>query len=141
MKFVLEGKPIPQPRPRMTTGQGKGQVRVYDPSKVEKNECRKEIMSQMLAQGFLRRLEGPIAIKMVFHMKKAKKGIAGQPVGSPCATKPDIDNLAKFYLDVINDLLIVDDRMIAELWCKKIYSDKPNVEIWLKEIPKCPKET
>jgi len=52
----------------------------------------------------------------------------------PKTTKPDIDNMAKYYLDVMNDLVYDDDRFVTELWCEKLYSVKPKVEIYITPI-------
>ena len=43
--------------------------------------------------------------------------------------KPDWDNLAKTYCDMIQGLIIKDDRLIIEGRLRKFYSVKPRVEI------------
>jgi Holliday junction resolvase RusA-like endonuclease len=45
--------------------------------------------------------------------------------------KPDLDNLAKFFLDCSNKLLFNDDSQICELRAKKIYSSKPGTLVRL----------
>ena len=44
-------------------------------------------------------------------------------------TKPDIDNLVKFYLDAANDILWKDDAKIYHLSADKIYSENPKTII------------
>ena len=44
-------------------------------------------------------------------------------------SKPDWDNLAKAYCDMIQDLLIYDDALIVEGTSKKFYSVKPRIEV------------
>lgn len=46
-------------------------------------------------------------------------------------TKPDIDNLAKFYLDCSNGILWPDDKIINHLYLKKVYSKIPATEIFI----------
>lgn len=127
MKFVLDGKPVSQGRPRaVKTHNG---IRVYNPDADSKQNDRKKIMQQMRAQSLSTRLDGPIAVNMTFHMGQAAKRVTERLNGSPFPKKPDIDNMVKYYLDVLNDLVFTDDRLIVELWCKKVYSDKTKVEI------------
>lgn len=44
-------------------------------------------------------------------------------------TKPDFDNVAKTYADMIQDSLIYDDNLIIESHIYKYYSIKPRIEI------------
>ena len=44
-------------------------------------------------------------------------------------SKPDWDNLAKTYCDMLSGIIISDDRLIIEGTLKKYYSVKPRVEI------------
>ena len=46
-------------------------------------------------------------------------------------SKPDWDNVAKAYCDMIQNLLIYDDSLIVEGTSKKFYSIKPRIEITL----------
>lgn len=46
-------------------------------------------------------------------------------------TKPDWDNLAKTYCDMIQGLIIKDDRLIIDGRLQKYYSIKPRIEIRL----------
>jgi Holliday junction resolvase RusA-like endonuclease len=47
-------------------------------------------------------------------------------------SKPDWDNLAKAYCDMIQGYLLTDDALIIEGISKKYYSIKPRVEITIK---------
>lgn len=44
-------------------------------------------------------------------------------------SKPDFDNLAKTYADMITDTLLYDDSIIIDATIKKYYSTKPRIEI------------
>lgn len=47
-------------------------------------------------------------------------------------SKPDFDNLAKTYTDMITSSLIYDDALIIEGTMKKFYSWKPRVEVTIE---------
>ena len=47
-------------------------------------------------------------------------------------SKPDWDNLAKTYCDMINDCIISDDKNIIDGKLSKFYSIKPRIEITLQ---------
>lgn len=129
--FVVQGKPKAQSRPRFVPikrKSGRVDVRVYDERATDKGIDRIQLMQQLRSQGLLRRFSGPIAIEMRFYMPKLKS-YAKRLLNTPFDKKPDIDNLVKYYLDVMNDLIFNDDRQVTELWCEKIYSDTPKVEI------------
>lgn len=44
-------------------------------------------------------------------------------------SKPDFDNLAKTYADMIQGIVMIDDALIIEGISKKYYSHKPRIEI------------
>lgn len=47
-------------------------------------------------------------------------------------SKPDWDNVAKTYCDMITNLLIYDDSLIIDGRCEKYYSVKPRIEIVIR---------
>ena len=48
--------------------------------------------------------------------------------------KPDCDNLAKFYMDCMNNLVYRDDSQICDLRVKKVYSMVPSTLIRIRPI-------
>ena len=50
------------------------------------------------------------------------------------ATKGDADNYAKGILDSLNGLFWHDDGQIVDLHIGKYYSDKPRIEMEIKEV-------
>lgn len=128
----IEGNPIAKQRPRFAKN-----GRAYDKQSKEKRITRCQIMNEMANRSILRRLQGPISIKMIFHMpipsswsQRRSKSV----LGKPHSCRIDIDNAVKFYFDVMNQLIYDDDAQVSELYCKKIYSDKPRVCIEINEI-------
>lgn len=50
----------------------------------------------------------------------------------PCK-KPDIDNIAKTYLDAMNGVIFVDDTQVIDLHVKKVYAEKTGVDVMVTE--------
>lgn len=61
-------------------------------------------------------------------MKKHEKILAEMGLIRPIS-KPDFDNLAKTYSDMIQGTVMTDDALIVEGISKKYYSCKPRIEI------------
>jgi len=49
------------------------------------------------------------------------------------AKKPDIDNIAKAFLDAMNGTVYLDDTQVVELNLKKIYSAVAGVDVAIME--------
>lgn len=124
--IILEGPPIAKARHRLC--RFGNQVRQYDPQEREKKYVR-ILLSKLKKSTYSS--PNAITISMEFHIK---------PTGSvsqtnllrwlDCPTKkPDIDNLAKFYLDAANGILWDDDAQVIKLHLSKHYSDKPKTVI------------
>ena len=132
LEMTIMGNPITKLRPRFTKV-----GRAYDSQKLEKQATRCLIMQEMAKNRQIRRLRDAISIEMTFHTpvpKSWSKKKAMAVLGMPDTRKPDIDNYAKFLLDVMNNLVYDDDSQVTTLWCEKKYSDKPRVEIILQEV-------
>jgi len=131
MMLVIEHIPIAKARPRFANG------RVYDPQSREKIKAKFELASQMRDKRILRYQGCDISFYLTAHMPKPKswsktrlKSVEGKSAGG----KKDCDNIAKFYLDVLNGIAYDDDRQVSCLWCQKVYSDNPRVEIQINSI-------
>lgn len=48
--------------------------------------------------------------------------------------KPDVDNVVKIIADSLNQVAYRDDKQIVDCQCRKYYSDKPRVEVTIREI-------
>ena len=49
------------------------------------------------------------------------------------AKKPDIDNVAKAFLDAMNGTVYLDDTQVVELNIKKVYSAVAGVDVAIME--------
>lgn len=132
IKLTIHGKPIPQQRPRLSKN-GK----VFSKQFKEKRFVQWQIKSQMNDQDAFKDRDASISVEIAFHMpipsswsQKRLKSV----LGKPHHVKPDVDNLEKFYLDCMNKIVYPDDCQISQLYCKKIYSDKPRVMINISQI-------
>jgi len=47
---------------------------------------------------------------------------------------PYLDNLYRFLLDAMKDVLIADDRVICSLSLKKVYDKEPRTELKITEV-------
>lgn len=125
--YVIPGAPRHQHRHR-TSGR-----RRYDPSHGDK----RRVAAYMLAQG-VRMLDWPavsVRIEAFYPMLKgwSARRKAGAE-GMTKATRPDVDNIAKLYMDAMVGLAMPDDNIVAELTVRKAYSAKPRVVITLTKM-------
>ena len=115
MIITIPGRPVAKARPRFAR-RGKF-VTTYNDQQTEEGKVLFEIQKQWQRAP----LAGPLAIEFGFYMprpkghygtgrnaEKLKMSVPAYPV-----TKPDIDNLIKFYLDCMNGVVFEDDRQIV----------------------------
>jgi len=132
LKMQIIGNPITKLRPRFTK---KGIA--YDSQKLEKQATACLVMQQMAQNRQIKRYSGPIEVNMTFHTPIPKSWSQKRRmavIGMPDTRRPDIDNFAKFILDVMNRLVYEDDSLITTLHCEKVYSDEPRTEIYIQEV-------
>ena len=136
--FKIEGKPVPQGRPRAVR-MGAG-VRMYDPpkSKVYKQMVAAKVRSYMKING-IQTITEPLAVHLNFYFTPpksySKKRIRAIEAKEELFTKkPDLDNLAKSILDSCNNLLFKDDSQIVGLTIGKHYGHEDYVDVKVQII-------
>lgn len=72
----------------------------------------------------------PIHVEITFYMPISKSSKGSKFYHS---SPPDLDNLTKFCLDAIKDVLITDDRIICSLFAEKVYDENPRTELIITE--------
>lgn len=143
MRFTIPGIPIPKKRPRFSTRGGF--MRTYDTQHSEKNTVI-AIVKQIIRQA----LDGEskqtaidtsnlasaefFDMSLTFHRPIPESCSTAERNAKlwgfdKCTTKPDVDNLGKFYLDCFNNQLYSDDRLVISMQSAKSYTRNPRVEV------------
>src|SRR5690606_35673087 len=84
-------------------------------------------------------LDGPLQLDVKIYkptlksFSKKKKALAEQGLLRP-TTKPDVDNYIKAIKDALKNVIWKDDSQVVDLKASKYYSEKPRVEIKIKQI-------
>ena len=132
--FSIPGKPGSKQRPRMAkTGH------VFTPDKTVQWE--NHIMSCFAeAHGGLTPLDCPVKMTVVAYWPIPKSGKSktwrerAAYETTPRPSSPDWDNVGKAVSDALNNIAYVDDRQIVCAKVKKLYSDRPRVDVWIDAL-------
>jgi Holliday junction resolvase RusA-like endonuclease len=134
--FQVEGDPKGKGRPRFTRA-GKF-TRVYTDKQTLDYEALIKFYAAE-AMGSTDPLETPVsvylyirhAVPQSYSKKRTEACLSG--LEQPCK-KPDIDNIAKTYLDGMNGVVFHDDTQVVDLHVKKVYSAVPGVDVMVMEV-------
>jgi len=129
--FSVEGDPVGKQRPRFTkTG------RTYTPKKTSDYEGMIADKA-MVAMGPVTPLETPVAVYIYInhaipasYSKKRKEACLNR---FERPKKPDLDNVAKAYLDAMNGIVYKDDVQVVSLHVTKRYNTVGSVHVCVKE--------
>lgn len=144
MKFEFDHSPIPKLRHRHN---GR---RSYDPQHKEAKKVKQEMT--VMVSDFLngntqdvidlgkivkaKYLEATFIFEMPVPVSQSEmqKNLMRWNIIEP-ATKPDLDNLEKFYLDCANEIIFHDDKMVLACKKQKKYPmyDKPKVTMTIEK--------
>lgn len=123
MKIILYGEP------QCKQGAKAGNGRFYQPkSQVAKTEKLK-LISHLKDKEF-KMLKGAVSIDYVFYLKKSKREKEGQLA----LKKPDLDNMQKFYNDVLEKILFENDKNVVKTSALKLVSETPRTEIVVNPV-------
>lgn len=135
IKIVVPGDAQAQMRPRATTIGGS--VRMYDHPKSK--QYKKHV--QKAAAPYLpqKPLTGALSMKVTVYRGFLKSFSKRQRVDAEGGlllpvTRPDVDNLAKTFMDALNGLAYIDDSQIVTLIAEKKYAEFARVEIEIFEV-------
>jgi len=76
----------------------------------------------------------PIAIKIKFYMPFSTISHKPRPKGINHVSSPFLDNLYKFIIHTLKDVVIADERIICSLSLQKVYDKEPRTEIVITEL-------
>ena len=134
MDFVVYGTPIGKGRPKFAR---RGTfVSTYTPTKTRDYEetiklATREAMTETP-------LETPVAVFVYIVMpipasySKKRKADCLAGIEKPIK-KPDTDNIAKCFLDAMNDIVYVDDSQVVSLHATKVYGSIGYVQVMVRE--------
>ena len=133
MKIIIPGKPIPLKRPevRFFSGRAIG----YDPSYKDKVEARKQLITQIKKDNII--YDCPIKMNIIAYMpipKSLSQKKQKELIGTPHIKRPDLDNIIKFYLDLLEGYAYNRDENICDLNGSKVYDINARVEIIYEKI-------
>ena len=133
--YTVYGEPVGKGRPRFAR---RGNfVSTYTPQKTKSYEDEIRIMAKA-AMGSNELLDTPVTVAIYirvgipasFSKQKRKDALAG--IIKP-TKKPDLDNVAKCFLDSMNEIVYLDDKQVVNLHVTKVYAETPAVEVMVKE--------
>jgi Holliday junction resolvase RusA-like endonuclease len=133
--FDVPGDPKGKGRPRFAR-RGKF-TKVYTDQKTLDYETVIKMCAQT-AMGSAKPIEAPVGVYLYVRLpipqsysKKRKEACLN---GSERPTKkPDIDNVAKAFLDAMNGTVYLDDTQVIEMHVKKLYSEVSGVDVMVME--------
>ena len=136
IEFKVPGEPKGKGRPRFSRV-GKF-TKTYTDAKTKMYE--EKIASAARLQMFPHEpLETPVAVFLMIHVgvpaSYSKKRRTACLTREEWPTKkPDIDNVAKAFLDAMNGIVYKDDTQVISLHVNKTYSIDPHVHITVSEV-------
>jgi Holliday junction resolvase RusA-like endonuclease len=128
MIITIPGNPVPQQRARIARN------RFYDPLSLLKKEFQPLVESQLIDHEIF---TVPLCADITFYMpftKSTSKTKINSGVYLPHSKRPDLDNLLKFYLDLLNGIVYFDDSLISKLVAQKVYSTDPKTVIIINPL-------
>jgi len=126
MKLNLTIKGNPQANARHRTVTRGGKTWTYNPKSKEQKAVR-QFMKEALGNVNLIR-KRPVRIDLIAYFKIPASRTEIKE-NDWHIKKPDRDNIDKFYLDCLTNLLLEDDCLICDGRIQKKYSEDPRVEI------------
>jgi Holliday junction resolvase RusA-like endonuclease len=133
--YTVYGEPVGKGRPRFAR---RGTfVSTYTPQKTKTYEDEIRMMAKA-AMGASEPLETPVTVAIYIRVgipasySKQKRKDALSGVLKP-TKKPDLDNVAKCFLDSMNEIVYLDDKLVVNLHVTKVYAETPAVEVMVKE--------
>ena len=134
INFIIPGQPIAKRRPRFAR-RGKFVV-TYSDQETEEGRFLVSIREQWKNPPTI----SPLSLRATFYVlipkstSQKKRKLMLEGVLKPNKT-PDLDNLIKFFLDVLNEEVWRDDSQIISLWAEKKFTENPRTEIEITTFP------
>lgn len=118
--ILVVGRPAPQGSKRHVGGGRMVEQSRY--VRAWREAVTRAARSAMRAQVLLQPIDGPIALDVVFRLKRPKRGRWNVP-----AVPPDLSKLIRATEDALTDAgLWCDDARVVEIRARKVYSAAPD---------------
>lgn len=133
--YTVYGEPVGKGRPRFVRRGSFTQT--YTPAKTKTYEDEIRYMARA-AMGASEPLETPVTVAIYIRVEipksfsKQKRKDALANIIKP-TKKPDLDNIAKCFLDAMNEVVYLDDKQVVNLHVTKVYSEIGAVDVMVKE--------
>jgi len=135
LKFRINTTPTAQQRARHGTTKN-GLHIAFKSEKQRANERTLEALLQPYVPEFA--WSGPLVLEFTAALplgksdsKKVREAkLSGEMLPEK---KPDIDNIAKCFLDAMNGIVYLDDKQVVSLHITKEYAETPAVDVMVKE--------
>ena len=126
--FSVPGEPVPQPRPRVTTGGGFG--RAYVPHAHPVHAYRASLAAAARDAGAEPHSEPvSVVIDLVFERPKSHMNKSGVKPSAPRLPRVDLDNVGKAILDSLNGVAWGDDSQVQRLVIEKTYGTEARTTV------------
>ena len=143
VKFIVYGEPVGKGRPRFVsrynpaTKKAFGQAHTPEKTIVYENLVRTEYSLQTKNFRFSDDAMLDMRILAFYSIPKStskkKRELMLADKIRP-TKKPDMDNVMKIVADSLNLIAYKDDTQIVDSQCRKFYSEKPRIEVLIREI-------
>lgn len=133
VSFTVDGLVVGKGRPRFR--RTANFVTTYTD---EKTVAYERQIRQAATDAFSSPLDGPLAVFLYVRIpipsrySKMRQKACLEQGERPCK-KPDIDNIAKIFLDALNKLAYYDDVQVVNLHVKKVYSSVAGVDVTIRQ--------
>ena len=118
--FSVDGDPVPQPRPKISTRGGFG--RAYVEAKHPVHQYRTALAAAAAVAGAVTNDEPvSVVIDAVFERPKSHLNKSGVKATAPRLPRCDVDNIAKAVLDALTGYVWLDDAQVQRLVVEKTY--------------------
>lgn len=137
LHITIMGEPKAWKRERARLGKGRTFVAMYDPNTSIKKVIQDYIIDEMAEQGISKIMEAPVYLRVESYKKipkslSAAKARLYEEKWLLPASKPDVDNYSKLFMDAANSILWDDDKQVAHLEAWKYLSINPRLEIFVE---------
>lgn len=128
--FEVPGRP--QAKQSMRVARIGGAVRTYQPQKVLNYHA---LVATFARQAIPAPIEGAVALRLAVVVRtpeswsKKRKAALNRAV-----VRPDVDNVAKAFLDGMNGVAWLDDKQVVELNVSKTYGNRDAVVVTVTEL-------